>query len=624
MVKAIAIVSMLISILICSGQNLSMGVGARANINWVESREEFNFDILNSIGDTLKLTTTGAGVELLNGLSFPIYARYTSKRNWWAQLNYGYEVWRLGINASTKPTDYAIQTKINELGLESTEELTEAFEDDATVKLESFERVQYNKLSFAIGSSINKKGIVTFYYGAGFDFYTTSTIETYQGLIYDNNEVELQYQVLADLPKLETNIFSPFVNFGIEKQNIRLGLDLSFYPGPAFGQHQPENNLTTLPNLVNSQLIKNIKAVGVSLNYTLFNQNFNQAISADKKNVLDPLVIGKYRQKPKLIQYGISLNFPSFRNNGWSVIDAFELENENDIVFYNDSLKDKNDTYLSGRLFQYDLTQDAQEILDYIYIEKQDETTFINESGAVDTVFISTLIFLDWGEINSIVKSPKVSAFVRLNPHELFSTELNVGYQNHTYGIVAYESVNKTIDGETRSQTRKLVYQENFHELSFGLNVYTQKQINNISQIGFHIGLNYNVWFNGIFQREPGGINDSELLEDFHDYNVGDDEEAEEWNANINADADKGVFTKKNYYDYKYNGQNAEASYHLDYSPYRFNSFQKRNYFEFRMGLDYYIENLKFNLYAERSILRNETMYSSLLSVGMGVSLFLN
>jgi hypothetical protein len=206
-----------------------------------------------------------------------------------------------------------------------------------------------------------------------------------------------------------------------------------------------------------------------------------------------------------------------------------------------------------------------------------------------------------------------------------------MGYQNHTYGITAYETESETIGDETSIQTRKLVYQENFHELSFGLNTYVQKHINNISQLGFHVGLNYNMWFNGNFITEGGGINDSELLEDFHDYNTGQednknnpDAEKDEWNRNEYPDADKGVFTKQDYYNYNHNGQDAATSYHIDYSPYLLNTFQKRSYFELRFGIDYYIENLKFNLYAERSVGRNQTMYNSLFTVGMGVALFLD
>lgn len=644
MVKWLCVIFMFSASFVFYGQNLSLGVGARVNGNRVNNQTKFNFDILNINGDTLKLNANKNSANLNNGLSFPIYARCTSKGNWWVQLNYGYEIWRLEINAFSKPTSQYVQnivtSKINELPnaytVDEIEELREVYTEDviedATVEMNSFERVQYNKLSLAIGSTVNRKGIVKFYYGFGFDLYSASTFESYQGFVYDNDEVERLHEVLDDLPKLNAILFSPFVNFGIEKQNLRMGLDFTFYSSPAFGKHAQQNFNTTQLNDFSSQFIQDIISVGVSLNYSLFNQNFNQVISPDKKNVLDPVVIGRYQEKPKRLQYGLSLNFPNFHNSGWSVIDGLELSNEDDIVLYNDSLMVKNDSYLSGVLFMDNNKQGYAEILDYIYLEKQDETIFINDNDELDTNFLSTTIFFDWGNINSIVISPKLSGFVRLNPHELFATEFNVGYQNHTYGIVAYETERETTNGETTIQTRKLVYQENFHELSLGLNACFQKPFNNISQMGFHIGLNYNLWFNGIFQTEKGGINDSELLEDFHDYFTGQKEgqndpnfeESEEWNANINNDADKGIFTKQNYYNYNYNGQSNAESYHMDFSPYLFNTLQNRSYLELRLGVDYYIENLKFNVYAERSIRRNNTMYNNLFAVGMGVSLFLN
>ena len=650
MVKISCLLMMCMTALFSWGQNLSMGIGARANNNWVQSNENLNFDIIDNKHDTLRINIDDNAVSLLNGLSFPIYARYTAKKNWWVQLNYGYEIWRMGINAFSTPSDYkiqsAVQAKMDALPSDYTSEqradLKEVFLEDAiasaTIQLESFERVQYNKLSLAIGSSLNRKGIVTFYYGGGFDFYTSSTFESYQGLVYDNESVSFLQDILEDLPKLESNIIAPFVNFGIEKQNIRFGFDAAYYFGPAFGQSNAKRNRTTISNGFSRQLIKSNLSVGLSLNYTLFNQNFNQTISIDKKNVLDPLVIGRYQEKPKLLQYGIAIDFPSFHNSGWSLIDNFELESEDDIVLYSDSLKFKNDQYLYGDLFFVDKeknkNQDYAEILDYLYLEKQDQSIFINEAGEIDTVFQATTIFFDWGNINSIVKSPKINAFVRLNPFEHFSADLRAGYQNHTYGITAYETTRERIGEETKIQTRKLVYQENFHELSLGVTAYAHHKINNISKLGVHVGFNYNLWFNGKFQVEKGGINDSELLEDFHDYNMGivddDDDEPEEegeggeWNKNDFPDADKGVFTKKDYYDYTYNGKNSKDSYHSDFTPYLFDNLMKRSYGEISFGIDYYIENLKFNVYAERSIGRNQTMYSNLFSVGMGVALFLN
>ncbi|MFK8036861.1 MAG: hypothetical protein AB8B74_01120, partial [Crocinitomicaceae bacterium] len=325
MVKFVIVVFLFFGTLVAHGQNLSLGLGGRVSNQWVQNDTAFNFDIINANGDKLILKTIQNSVKLTNGLSFPIYARYTGKRNWWAQVNYGYETWRLGISAETTPTNTAIEAAVQAKIDESTsmldlEDLRDAYLDEVldenTYSLETFERIQYNRLTFAIGSSLNKRGLITFYYGGGFDFFTSSTIESYQGLVYEKEEVPLTHQILEAMPKLESVQFSPFLNLGIEKQNIRLGLDFSFFPGPVFGRHNVRNDTiyeryqdsraraNTRENDFGSQLVRNIASLGVTLNYTLFNQNFNQAISADKKNVLDPLVIGRYRQKPKLIQYG--------------------------------------------------------------------------------------------------------------------------------------------------------------------------------------------------------------------------------------------------------------------------------------------------------------------------------
>ena len=124
-------------------------------------------------------------------------------------------------------------------------------------------------------------------------------------------------------------------------------------------------------------------------------------------------------------------------------------------------MKKKGDTYLSGLLFH-----ESADVLDYLYLEKVDDAQRVIDDE-LQTVDLVTTVFLDWGNINSIVKSPKLSAFTRVNPHELFSVDLNAGYQNHTYGIRGYETIAETINDETTVQTKKVVYQENFHEISF-------------------------------------------------------------------------------------------------------------------------------------------------------------
>lgn len=630
MVKAVPILIFFVLPINLFGQRLSMGGGARVSANTLENRSKFNFDIIKNNGDTLILKPKST--SLTAALSTPVFVRYNSNRNWWFQVDYGYDVWRLDINGYTEPTNAFINSQVEELIKDlndfQKEELREVYEESVkaqeTYDFKSFQKVQYNRLTAAIGSAFNRQGTVTFYYGGGLELYTASTIESYQGLVYENPEVSNQYQVLEAMPQLKLGIMSTFLNVGLERQNFRIGLDFVLFPGPIFGEHQNLNKATQ-KNAFSNQFIKSVKSIGLNVNYTLFNQNFNQAIKIDKKNVLDPLIVGRYRQKPKLIQVGLSINFPNFYTSGYSVISGLEITEEQDLEL-DRILNLNNDHYLSGTMFHKTEMPNKDRTFDYIYLEINNEEYFINTNGVADTCQVSTTLFFDRGIINSIAILPKLSGFVRINPHELLSLEGNVGFQNHTYGIVAYETERKTVDNETSEQTRKLVYQENFRELSLGLNAYTQKYITNISQLGFHIGLNYNLWFNGAFNSEKGGINDSELLREFHEYNTGEinDDVSSEWNANINPNANKGIFTKDAYVESKYGNGSDQSSYHMDYSPYLFNTGKKRNYFELRAGIDFYVDNLKFHVFAEKSLGRNKTMYNNLFTLGMGMSLFLN
>lgn len=630
MVKAILIFTVLGLPTVFIGQGLYMGGGGRASINTIEFRSQFNFEIINNYGDTLTLNPSSTNIGAAP--STPVFARYKSNRNWWIQVDYGYDVWRMEISGTTQPTSSYIANIVVEQmeGLSETEKkelravYTKSAIEKETVDFKCFQRVQYNRLTVAIGSAFNRKGSVIFYYGGGLDLYSSSTDETYQGLIYDNPDVSNQYQVLEAMPKLNLGILSAFLNVGVERQNFRIGLDFAFFPRPVLGEHQQLNSATQ-KNAFSNDFVKNVKSVGLNVNYTLFNQNFNQAINSDKKNILDPLVVGRYRQKPKILQVGLSINFPNFYTSGRSIITGLEIDEQNDLRLDN-ILISNNDDYLSGTLFDKTEKPTNDNTFDYVYLESTNKESFVNNNGIVDTSQLTTTLFFDRGNINAIVISPKLSGFLRINPHELFSIEGNIGFQNHTYGIVAYETQRKTIEGETSVQTRKLVYQENFRELSLGLITYFQQYISNISQLGFHIGLNYNLWFNGVFNSESGGMNDSELLKDFHEYNISENsaEVAEGWNSKINPSANKGVFTKEDYVENKYGNGSQNSSYHMDYSPHLFNTWQKRNYFELRAGADFYVDNLKFHVFAERSLGRNKTMYNNLFTIGMGMSLFLN
>lgn len=614
-------------------QNLSLGLGGTGNFSRPAFNEQFNFDVLTLDGDTLILTAENATVD--KSISLPIYARFTSKKNWWIQANYGYETWRFGLNGIASPTPYAVANNVDDRlaaswaiytgDLDSIAFRTEFYdlytqdeEDRNTINFNGYERVQYNKLSLLFGSILNRKAAIKFYYGGGIDLMMTSTFESYQGLVFDTDRVTFQNEILDAFPKLQRVQFAPTFHFGLERQNLRIGLDFTYYPVAIYGGHESSKNNVTQPNNISADLIKNIKTFGVHLNYTFFNQNFNQRISDDKKAALDPVVIGRYTKKPKFIQFGARVDFPSLHKSGWSVLDDYDLEDENDAL--NAKLRTENDTYLTG------LSVDGDDLYDFIYIEKEDEDIFINEAGDLDTNIVFSTLFFDSGNINTIIKSPKFSGFMRFNPHKNYSFDLDLGYQNQTYGIVAYETQNGSTGGEEFStRTRRLLYQENFHQISLGLNQYFLHRLNNVSQIGVHFGINANTWIPGRFIVEQGGVNDGELLEDFHEYLIEQDD-AEEWNKNVNPDGDKGLFSKEDYYNHTYEPESEIAqqdSYHSDFSDYLLDSQLKRSFLELRLGVDFYVENLKFTLYGEHSVWKRKFLYNNLLTIGMSVSMFI-
>jgi hypothetical protein len=625
----------LIAFIICfpaSAQNLSLGMGGTGNFTRVAFNEAFNFNLLTLEGDTLLLSAENA--TLKKSVSLPIYARFSSKKNWWIQANYGYETWRFGLDAQTSNTPYEIEQRVNNQlaaswdnysgtldSLAFRNEFYELYtnneEENSRGEINSFERVQYNRLSLLFGAVLNRKAPIKFYYGLGADLMMTSTFESYQGLVFDSEQIAYQNEILDAMPKLQSFQFAPALHFGLERQNLRIGLDFTLYAFAIYGGHESSLNNVTQRNTVDSEVIKDVRTFGVHLNYSFFNQNFNQNIDPERQAELDPHVVGRYRQKPKLFQFGAKIDFPSLHKSGWSVLDDYDLTEENDAI--NAKLRSENDTYLTG------LNIAGEDLNDFVYIEKNDADIYINEEGNLDTNLIFTTLFFDSGNINTILKSPKFSGFIRFNPHERFSVDLNLGYQNQIYGIVAYETKNASAIDNQLNLTRRLLYQENFHEISLGINGYFQYRLNNVSQIGCHLGLNANTWIPGLFVVEQGGINDAELLEDFHDYLIEQDD-AEEWNKNLNPEGDKGLFSKADYYNHTYEPSSAIAqqnSYHSDFSDYLMDTPLKRSFFEVRLGLDYYIENLKFSVYGEHSVWKQKFMYNNLLSMGMSVSMFI-
>ncbi|NOQ76080.1 MAG: hypothetical protein GQ574_29010 [Crocinitomix sp.] len=633
MVKSLLFIFALIISHVGFNQNLSLGLGGTANFSRAIYNSEFNFDVLTPAGDTLILEANN--IDISKSISLPIFARYTAKKNWWIQMDYGYETWRFDIDGQASPTAYTIDGNVNDRlaaswaiysgGLDSVSfrnEFYEAYqqneEDENLTEFNSFERVQYNKLSVAFGSQLNKKGAIQFYYGLGSSIMTTSTFESHQGLVFENDLVLYQNEILDAFPKLTSFQIAHFINFGLERQNLRVGIDMIFHGFALSSVHEGSKNNVTQTNNVDSELVQRLGSFGVHLNYTFFNQNFNQIISDDKRAILDPVVIGRYNQKPKLFQFGAAIDFPSLHKSGWSILEGYDLEDQN--VELNTKLNAENDTRITG------LHINAEDLGDYIYIEKADEDVFINGAGEIDTNVIFTTLFFDSGNINTIVKSPKFSGFVRINPHQLFSADLSLGYQNQIYGIVAYETKETATGEDIKSITRRLLYRENYHQITLGTKAYYQNRLNNVSKIGAHIGINYNLWLPGRFITEKGGANDSELLEDFHEYYLENDD-ADEWNKNINPDGDKGLFSKADYYNHTYEPDSEIAqqnSYHSDFSPYLINTALKRSFFEVRLGVDLYVENLKFTVFAERSVWKKKFLYNDLTTFGMSVSMFLN
>jgi len=118
---------------------------------------------------------------------------------------------------------------------------------------------------------------------------------------------------------------------------------------------------------------------------------------------------------------------------------------------------------------------------------------------------------------------------------------------------------------------------------------------------------------------------DAELLEDFHEYVIEQDD-AEEWNKNQNPDGDKGLFSKADYYYHTYNSDSEIAqqdSYHSDFTDYLMDNQWKRSFLELRFGVDFYVENLKFTLYGEHPVWKRKFLYNNLFTVGLSASIFI-
>ena len=636
MVKTLLLILSITFYTSLNSQNISLGVGGSLLLNQLGKNEDFKFDILDSNGDTLTIKAKSASMAAV--YSLPIYIRYTSNKNWWMQLNYGFEYWRLNLNGKTQHSTSYINQKVNVAltngwqnyqGSDFTDyqgyadKFTSVFLShelkNSQQEFNSFDAIQYNKFSLAFGSSLFQKNQYKIIYGLGLDFITKSTSESYHGLIYDNSKIDKQFEILQALPALVEYNFSPMASIGFEKQNLRVGLDIHFFPSPANSFFEESNPDIISKNNVTSPTLKNLVSYGMHLNYNLFSHYLEKQVNKEKAKILDPEILGRYVEVPKLWRFGFTVNFINLYNIGWTSINDFELSNQ-EYTDINDGLKSNNDSYLIGS----DIND--SEVIDIFYLERRTDNLFINTNGSVDTNFISQILFFGWSDLNTIIKSPKLSGFVAFSPFKNYSFETNLGYQTQTMGIEVYEKEISTIQNSQTVKIRELLYQETYHQISLGLSVFGTKKITNTSKAGINLGLNYNVWIPGAFRTEKGGINDSELLVEFHDYFINGEHE-EEWNKTINPEANKGIFSKKDYYNYQYNPDSPlyqSTSYHSDFSNQLFNTNRKRNFFDIRLGLDYYIEKWRFSLYGKRSLWKNNSFYNDLFTLGMSFTRFIN
>ncbi len=619
-----------------NAQSVSLGVGGNILISQTVHNKALGFDILDTNGDTLLVSAATSKLQPI--YSLPLYVRFTSRKNWWIQLNYGFEYWRIDINGETRHTDHYINGRVNDkieaswLAYQGTEfsnyqDYYTAFSQIyynnelalTTRTFNSFDAMQYNKFSLGFGSSVLQKSKYKVVYGIGIDFITKSTSESYQGLVYDNEAIVKKYEFLKALPALKEFNLGPYAKLGLEKQNLRIGVDFHLSPRPVSSFFEESDPEAIYPNSNDGPTIQSVFNYGVHLNYTLFSQYLNERENQKKAKALDSEILGKYIEIPKLWRLGFTVNFINFHNSALMTPSDFEISDEKHEEI-NQTLKVNNDTYLPGVFIADD------EVIDNVYLEKVIHDFFVNDEGNIDTNFISKTLFFGWGNLNTIIKSPKVTGFVTFSPFSNFSFEAGMGYQRHTMGLEVYEKEISTINNTVFENTRQLLYQETYHEASLNLTVNAIKKVTHTSRVGLQLGLNFNSWIPGRFRRESGGINDSDLLQDFHNYFVEGDNE-NEWNKNKNPLANKGVFSKEQYYNYHYapgSGTGQKNSYHSDFSTHLFNTFDQRSFFEIRLGADYYIENWRFTLYGEKSIGNYAFLYDDLLTFGMAFSLYLN
>ena len=625
----VKIKSLLIFVLlskICVAQNISLGIGGSLLLNQLEHGENLNFDLENINGEKLTLQANKVSLEPI--YSFPVFLRYESKKNWWVQLAYGFEYWRMNMEGQSilNPENIESQTQVslqnswqNYSGSEYADfnAYSSAFhptfyaqeQANNTKEFNYFDAIQYNKFTLSFGSVLFKKSRYKIVYGLGLDFISKNTSESYHGLTYDNPNLVNQFEFLQALPGLLEFNFAPTFSLGFEKQNLRIGIDGHFFSNPAITDLEESTSNLIVENNNSEATIKNVLSFGLYLNYSLFSHYFDSKFQRSRLEELKPQILDEHYEKPETWQFGITADFISLVNTTFTNPSQFNLSEE-DHLKINQALTADNDNYLTG----FAVTD--YEAIDNIYIEKKHTELRVNDVGQIDTANISQVIFFNWGTLNTIIKSPKISGLVRFSPFKSVFFESAVGFQTQTMGVESYEKVETEIGSNKSTRVRELLYQEKFNELSLSLQAFGTRRILKTSKIGVNMGIVFNHWIPGKFTQEKGGQNDSELLTDFHEYFI-NDQGSQEWNNQANSEANKGVFSKQDYFE---SFQANEEKYHRDFSDQLLNTFSKRSFLELRFGLDYYIEKWRFSVYGEKSFWQKSTFYNDSFQLGIAIS----
>ncbi|PLX01290.1 MAG: hypothetical protein C0594_13490 [Marinilabiliales bacterium] len=635
-------------------QSIKFGLGAKGYLNRVDAYDQLTFKAIDNTGDTLFMALDD--IKFSSSGTIPIFLRYQSRKRWWVQLDYDFERWTADIYGSTNNTEYYLDAK-------ASQDVENAWNDYAGTEFTTYEQyynhyynifyssyktqneipykfheeMQYNRISLSAGSSFFNKRKLKVFYGLGlsaffprsyYSAYMSGNSEWYsegfRGLVYDNENFENKYKLTKNFPRLNSSLVTFNSLLGVENHRFRLGFEMR-YSANIQAERMEESSGEIINEYYEHEMdeYNYLVSYGLFFNYTISDYKLNKKIDEEKLMTLKPEVLGKYKAKPDRWHFGLSVDIPSFFNKGYFYVGGSYMDDEyntydDDDVYRIDSIL-AEDPYLP-KVYPNGTDKDNFLIESYIY------EYYIDDNNEIDTNIYWRTLFLEGGDINTVIRTPKISGLITYVPFRNISVDFRPGYQNISVGINAYETKYGVEYGSETRSTRQLMFLENFHEVSMGVNINTMFPINATSKAGCHIGFNANLWIPGKYRQEAGGANDSELLKEFHEYLIyGSDQQ--EWNYNENEGATKGVFSKMDYYAWMYDEESEiydEDWYHMDFSDYLMNTTKKRLQAEMRLGLDYYFNNMKFSAYSEFSVSELSYMYSSFVSVGMSFALYLN